>query len=388
MKEHFTLDPGIYFLNHGSFGACPASIQSRQQEYRNMLEKEPVRFMIRDLEEMIVQVKAALAAFLGTDAGSLVLLPNVTHGVNTVLKSIPWKPGDEIVTTNHIYGACRVLLQYLSASAGITFREARVPFPLKEKAQITESILAEFTPRTRLVFVDHVTSPTALIFPVDEIVEECNRRGIDCLVDGAHAPGALPLNLDSLGASWYTGNCHKWMGVPKSAAFLYARPDRRDILQPLAHSHFSSPDRSFAARFHWAGTLDPTPALCIPDAIRWGASLPEGGWEAIRHHNHSLACTARKIICEQLGIPLPCPDTMLTSMAAIPVGFTEKIVSSGLHSFDTLQETLFREYHIEIPVYPWHEKGIRILRLSAQIYNDLSQYEYLARILKKVLTRI
>ncbi len=383
MKELFTLDPGIHFLNHGSFGACPAAIQSRQKEYQTMVEREPVRFMIRDLEEMILHVKASLAAFLGTDAGSIVLLPNVTHGVNTVLKSIPWQPGDEIITTSHMYGACRVLLQYLSASAGITFREAGVPFPLTDQGQVTECILAAITNRTRLVFIDHVTSPTALIFPVEEIVSECNRRGIDCLVDGAHAPGALPLDLDALGASWYTGNCHKWMCTPKSAGFLYARPDRRDILQPLAHSHFSSPERPFTERFHWPGTTDPTPALCIPDAILWGESLLPGGWEAIRRHNHRLACEARKVICDALDIPPPCPDDMLTSMAAIPAGFTDKAVNSGLHSFDPLQETLFREYRIEILVYSWHACGTRILRLSSQLYNDLTQYEYLAGCLKK-----
>jgi isopenicillin-N epimerase len=375
------LDDRIHFLNHGSFGATPRAILNYQQSLRERLESEPVRFLARELEGLLDIARSQLADFLGADADNLAFISNATIGVNTILRSLIFEPDDEILITNHTYNACRNAIQFVVHRTGVKIVVAYLPFPLTSPQQIVEAILDKVSPKTKLALLDHVTSPTALIFPIETLVTELTRRGIDTLVDGAHAPGFVPLNLRFLGAAYYTANCHKWLCAPKGAAFLYVRKDKQDSIRPLAISHGANSTRTnrsrFRLEFDWMGTDDPTAYLCVPEAIRLMGSLLPGGWPALRERNRKLALEARRILGETLEVTMPCPDEMVGSMASIPLG---KIPLS----WELFQAKLMEEFQIEVPIVPWVDESC-LLRISAQFYNRLDQYQYLAEVLKSLI---
>lgn len=384
--ELWSLNPEILFLNHGSFGACPKAILQKQQEYSERFETEPVHFVLRELDGLLLKSKEALATFIGANAANLALVHNVTTAVNTVFKSYSWKEGDEVVITNHIYGACRIALHYVAERYKLRIHEVNIPFPLASSAEVTERICLAVSDKTRMLFIDHITSPTALRFPVEDLLKTLQNKPVDIFIDGAHAPGAIDLDLESLNVAFYTGNCHKWMCAPKGVGFLYVRPDKQDDIHPLSHSHFSGPGRSFSDRFHWGGTLDPTAMLCLQDVVGFIENTIDGGWNGMRNHNKNLALEARKIICETLKIPLPCPDDMITTMAAIPIGESKGNYKPGYNEIDELQQRLFENHRIEVPVYTWPDKRTRIVRPSGQIYNEREHYVKLAEILKTELS--
>ncbi len=276
------LDPDLAFLNHGSFGSCPRPVvELREAMYREM-ERQPIDFLVRRLEARFDAAREALAAFVGADPEDVVAVPNATAGVNSVLRSLLFEPGDELLTTDHAYNACRNALEFVASRTGARVAVARVPFPLQGPGEVIEAVLAAVTPRTRLALLDHVTSPTGLVFPVRELVAELAARGVDTLVDGAHAPGMLPLDIRELGAAYYTGNCHKWICAPKGAGFLWVRRDLQEQVRPLSISHGTNRPRAGRSRFHdefdWTGTDDPTPFLCVPAALRFlETALPGAG---------------------------------------------------------------------------------------------------------------
>lgn len=385
LADHWTLDPGVIFLNHGSFGACPRVVLDAQQRLREQMERQPVRFLQRELEPLLDASRAALAGFLKAVPENLVFVPNATAGVNAVVRSLVLKPGDELLTTNHDYNACRNVLAEAAARAGGKVVVARVPFPLADEQQIIDAILAAVTPRTRLAMIDHVTSPTALVFPIRKIVRQLEERGIETLVDGAHAPGAVPLDLDGLAPAYYTGNLHKWVCAPKGAAFLWARPDRQEALRPVVVSHGENtrrPGRSaFHDRFDWPGTWDPSAWLCVGEAIRWGAALFPGGWDELRDRNRDLAVAGRALIAGRLGIALPCPNQLLASMATLPLPeLLQKPPFNG-ERFDPVQTRLHDDRNIEVPIIRWGEPRRRWVRISAQAYNSTEDYRALAEAL-------
>ncbi|MEA2414158.1 MAG: isopenicillin-N epimerase [Thermoanaerobaculia bacterium] len=388
MKEHWLLDPTITFLNHGSFGAAPKAVLAKQNELRTQLEREPVRFMVRELEPLLDEARAVLAEFVGADPAAIAFVPNATAGVNAVLRSLDLDRHDELLVTTHEYNASRNALEYVAGIAGAKVVAVDVPFPLRSSDEIVERVLAVVTERTRLLLIDHVTSQTGLIFPIAKIIEELNRRGIDTLVDGAHAPGMFPLNLDTLGAACYTGNLHKWVCAPKGAAFLYVRENRRLGIRPVVISHGANATRTDRSRFHlefdWPGTFDPTAILSVPTALQFMASLVEGGWPEVMRRNHDLALRARDLLCNRLGIPHPAPDEMLGSMAAVPLGEGKPYVPT-LYG-DPLQDALF-EHNIEVPIHPWPHQPNRVLRVSAQLYNEIGDFEKLADALEELLPR-
>jgi isopenicillin-N epimerase len=388
MKQHWTLDPQITFLNHGSFGATPRVVLDRQSEYRAQIEREPVRFFVRELEPLIDESRAALAEFLGADPAGLAFVPNATAGVNAVLRSLDLDKLDELLVTTQEYNACRNALEYVAAIAGAKIVVADIPFPIASPDIIVERILEKVSDRTRLLVVDHVTSQTALIYPIERIVRELAARGVDTLVDGAHAAGFLPLDLRAIGAAYYTGNLHKWVCAPKGAAFLYVRENRRAGIRPVAISHgANSPrtDRSrFLIEFDWTGTFDPTPWLCVKDSLQFMAGVVEGGWPEVMRRNRALALRARDFLCETLFIEHPAPDEMLGAMAAVPLPDGTLSTAPALYG-DPLQDRLLFERNIEVPFVPWPHPPKRLIRISAQLYNDFQEYERLAAALREML---
>ena len=385
------LDPSIVFLNHGSFGACPLPVLEAQQRLREHIEREPVRFFVRELEERLDAARRELAALVGADPGDLVFVPNATYAVNSVLRSLEMKTGDELLTTDHEYNACKNALEFTAKRSGARVTVARVPFPLQSPDQVTAAVLDSVTPRTRLALIDHITSQTGLVFPIADLVSELAGRGVDTLVDGAHAPGMLPLDVRALGAAYYTGNCHKWLCAPKGAAFLAVRPDRQPAVRPLAISHGANSPRDDRSRyqieFGYTGTDDPTPFLCVPEAIRFLGSLFEGGLEELQDHNRTTARAARDILCTALGWKPPCPDSMIGSLAAVPPPDGSPAPPASPLYCDPLQDELLDRYRIEVPVIPWPHPPKRILRVSAQAYNRVEQYHQLADALKEILSQ-
>lgn len=376
------LDPAFTFLNHGSFGACLLAVQQRQQELRRQLEAQPVRFFGRSLEPLLDESRAVLAAFVGACLADLAFVPNATTGINTVLRSLSFRPGDELLTTDHEYNASRNALDFVAQQSGARVVVAEIPFPLTSPEQVVQSVLSRVTDRTRLLLIDHVTSQTALVLPISPLIQALADQGIDTLIDGAHAPGMVPLDLGELGAAYYTGNCHKWLCAPKGAAFLYVREDRRDRIRPLVISHgANSPrrDRSFFhLEFDWTGTGDPTPFLCVGMAIQHLAALLPGGWADIMSQNRALALWARERLSQRLDLALPCPDEMIGSMATLPLPAGDA---------DALYQALAEEFSIEIPIIPWRGQFNRLIRLSAQLYNTPADYDRLADVLAPLLAQ-
>jgi isopenicillin-N epimerase len=360
-----------------------------QQRLRERLERQPVRFLARELEGLLDETRAELAAFLDVDAAELVFVANATTGVNTVLRSLDLAPGDELVVTDHAYLACRNALDFVASAAGARVVVARIPFPIAAAAQATEAVARAVTDRTRLALIDHVTSPTGLVLPLDEIVRVLTGRGVEVLVDGAHAPGMVDLDVDALGADYYTGNCHKWLCAPKGAAFLWVRREHHERVRPLVISHGASFRRPGRSRLHqefdWTGTDDPTAVLSVPAALRFMGELWPGGWSELRARNRELALLARRLLCDALGIPAPSPDAMIGSLAAVPLPpGSDEPPRSPLYT-DPLQDTLMERWRIEVPIIPWPAPPQRLLRVAAQAYNGLDQYRTLARALAELL---
>ncbi len=389
VRDLWNLDKSFTFLNHGSYGAVPKSIIEEQHRLHLHIDSQPVRFFSREIEALMDRARERLAAFLGADPAGMVFVPNATTGVNTVLKSLDLKPGDEILVTDHTYNACNNAAEFVARKTGAKVVTVHVPFPIASPEVVTERVLASATKRTRLLLIDHVTSPTALVFPVADIVKEFRSRGIEVLVDGAHAPGMLPLDLRALEADYYTGNCHKWMCAPKGSAFLYVSDEARAKVRPLTISHGANStrtDRSFLhLEFDWTGTDDYTQFILLPDCIDFLGSVYPGGVAELMRRNHERAAWAMEYLCGVFGVPTPCPAAMLGSMASAPVlPPGEKVKEQGKPR-DPVQTRLFNEFRIEVPIMYRPSSGHRLVRVSAQAYNSEADYVYLAQSLLKIL---
>ena len=381
-RAQWPLDPEVVFLNHGSFGACPHVVLEAQSELRARMEAQPVRFLQREYEGLLDTARGELAAFLKARAEDLVFVQNATAGVNAVVRSLDFRPGDELLTTDHAYNACRNVLAEVARRSGVTVVVAEVPFPLAGEDDIFNAIMAKVTERTRLAMIDHITSPTALVFPVARLIRALERHDVEVLIDGAHAPGAVGLDLDGLRPHYYTGNLHKWVCAPKGAAFLWARPERQEALRPAIVSHGENIRRAgrsaFHDRFDWPGTLDPTAWLSVPAALRFGAGLLPGGWDELRERNHQLAIAARALVASRLGVPLACPNQLLSSMATIALPETLQRRAFNGERFDPIQAEIYEKARVEVPVMRWGQPARRWLRLSAHAYNATGDYRALA----------
>lgn len=390
--QNWFLDPEVTFLNHGSFGSCPRPVLEFQTKLRERLERQPLQFLVRELEELLDAARGTLAQFVGADTEDLVFVPSATNGVNTVLRSLTFQPGDELLVTDQEYNACRNALDYAASRSGAQVVAAKIPFPLQSAEQVLAAVLERVTPRTRLALIDHVTSQTGLVMPIERLAAGLAARNVDLLVDGAHAPGMVPLDLKALGATYYTGNCHKWLCAPKGAAFLHVQRERQEVIRPLTISHGANSrrtDRSrFLIEFGWTGTWDPSAYLSVPEAVRFVGSLLPGGWPAVMARNRALALAGRKLLCTALQIPEPCPDEFIGALAAVPITDAPKdgLPAAPFYEYP-LQDRLRIEHGIEVPIMPWPAPPKRLPRISAQLYNSLPQYELLAAVLIEALQK-
>jgi isopenicillin-N epimerase len=342
------------------------------------MEREPFRFLAYEREPLLENARDVLASFLGADREGLVFVNNATTGVNTVLRSLDLSSSDEILLTDHTYSACLNAAKHIASRTGAKIVTAHVPFPLESPEIVYQAVVQAVTPRTRLALIDHVTSPTGLVFPIDRIARALEERGVSVLVDGAHGPGMVDVDIESIGASWYAGNCHKWLCAPKGAAFLWVREDKRAATRPLVISLGRTPGKSVLhAEFDWVGTQDPTAVLCIPKAIEWLGAQVEGGWPALRNRNRELLIRARRLLLERWSIAPPCPESMLGMLASIRLSDT-KDERPGLHGFDSLHSILVEKHRIQVPVTCWPAHPKRLIRISAHLYNHIAEYEALA----------
>jgi isopenicillin-N epimerase len=389
LAQRWMLDPEVIFLNHGSFGATPIAVLREQSRIRHWIETEPLQFFDHHYLDELDRARAVLGEFLGATTDGLAFVTNATTGVNTVLNNVRLRYGEELLVTDHEYNACRNAIDAAAEGAGARVVVVRIPFPLASEGEVVERILDGISERTRLLLVDHVTSQTGLVLPIDRLVREVQARGVDVLVDGAHAPGMVGLDLDTLGAAYYTGNCHKWLCAPKGAAFLHVRADRVEDLRPLVISHGANAIAKNRSRFHlehdWTGTRDPSAWLAVPSALDEMESMVEGGWKAILDRNRKLVLNGRKSLCDTLGIDPPCPESMIGSLASLPLPEGNDGPVNELFPFDGLQERLFADFRIEVPVISWPSPPGRVIRVSAQLYNRQEQYEMLADALRTLL---
>ncbi len=392
LSRHWSLDPEIVFLNHGSFGACPTRVLDAQRRVREQMERQPVRFLTRDAPLLLAQARGVLGRFIGASPEALAFVPNATTGLNAVLRSLSLAAGDELLVTDHEYNASRNALEYVAARNGARVVVASIPFPVANPESICEAVLRRVTARTRLALLDHVTSQTALVLPVGALIGELEASGVQVLIDGAHAPGMLALDIEALAPSYYTGNCHKWICAPKGAGFLWVREDRREIVRPAVISHGANApvprSERFRAEFDWMGTSDPSAALAVPEAIRFLGGLLPGGWEEVRARNHELALEGRRLLADALRVEEPCPAGMVGSMAAIALPASNRFpIPEATHVFgpNPLHDALLRDHRIEVPVLTDPAGKTRLVRVSAQLYNTRGDYERLAEALLALL---
>ncbi len=378
MLQQWLLDPGIVYLNHGTVGAPPRRVLAAQQAIRDEIERQPSRYLLRDLvglgvgvphheTSMLRRAARAVAAFLGAGGDDLVFVENVTTGINAVLRSLDLREGDEILTTDHVYGAVANAAAYAARRCRARVVSVEIPYPTLRAEAVVGAVAAAIGPRTRLAIIDHVTSETALVLPVGEIAALCRARGVPVLVDGAHAPGAIPLDIESLEVDWYAANLHKWAHAPRSCGFLWAAPGRHAGIHPPVISW--GLDQGFLVEFDWSPTRDPSPFLAAPEGI---ACLTDWGFEAVYSYNHGLAWEAAQRLSRRWGTPLGTGEAMVGSMVTLPL--PERFGSTPDDSI-RLRDVLLFEDRIEVQIHP--RQGRLWIRISAQIYNDGDDIERL-----------
>ncbi len=378
LKDFFLLDPNVIFLNHGSFGATPKPVFESYQRWQLELERQPVEFLGRRHNGLMRASRAALAEFVGTSENNVVYVTNVTVGLNIVARSLELGPGDEVLSTDHEYGALDRTWRFLATEKGFANIKSQISLPLPAPEEFVEHFWKSVTPHTRVIFISQISSPTAIIFPVAEICARARREGIITVIDGAHVPGQIPLALDLLGADFWSGNLHKWLMSPKGSGFLYARPEVQHLLNPLVVSwgyEAEIPGPSHFIDYHeWMGTRDPAAFLAVPDAIQF---QKEHAWDVVQEDCFTLAEYAQGIICGLTNLPAlhkPGAQTFRQVVAmSLPVN-TDVIA---------LKTRLYDEYHIEVPVHVWN--GHKLIRVSVQGYNTRDDIDALYAALKALL---
>jgi isopenicillin-N epimerase len=377
LRDEWMLDPEITYLNHGTVGAPPRRVLQAQQAIRDAIERQPSRVLLREVVSLVGVLRtepgrmraaaSAVAGFVGARGDDLVFVDNATTGVNTVLRSLGLRAGDEVLVTDHTYGAVANAAAFAAREAGATVRTVELPYPVGDGGGLADSVAAGLGPRTRIAIVDHITSESALVLPLHEIASRCREKGVPILVDGAHAPGAIPVDIPSLGVDWYTANLHKWAFAPRSCGFLWAAPGRQAGLHPLVISW--GLDKGFAAEFDWVGTRDPSHFLAAPDGI---AFLRELGTEAVQRYNHDLVWAAARTLSERWGTALGMDESVVGPMATIPL---PPELGTTRDDAARLRDALLFEDRIEVQVHA--ARGRLWARVSAQVYLELGDFERL-----------
>ena len=379
LRELFLLREDLVFLNHGSFGACPRAVHRCYQQLQNELESNPVAFLNedRELPGRLREARQALARYLGARRDDLVFVPNATYGLNVAARCLALAAGDEVLVTDHAYGAVERTWRFICERRGARLVTARLDLPVESPDQVVEEIWRQVTERTRVLCLDHLTSPTALVLPVAELVRRARRDGILTVIDGAHAPGQLPVDLEELGADIYVGNCHKWLLAPKGAGFLWARAEVQPLLEPLVVSWGWQSDRPGPSRFvdeqERTGTRDPAAYLAVPAAI---AFQQRHDWPRVQRRCHALLQQARAEVSRLTGLAAICPDDRLwyAQMHTLPLPACDHV---------RLQRELLERFRIEIPVLRWRDRVY--LRISVQGYNTPRDLEALLQALSVLL---
>lgn len=375
-ESDFFLDPSITFLNHGSFGATPQPVFEAYQRFQLQLEKEPVEFLGRQASTLLGHARESLAEYLHSEKDDLVFVPNATHGINIIAHSLNLGPGDEVLTTDHEYGAMDRTWQFLSDEKGFDYRAVVISLPIPSKEFFVDELFETITPKTKVIYLSHITSPTALIFPVKEVCEKARKMNILTVIDGAHAPGQIDLDLSELGVDIYTGNCHKWLCAAKGSAFLYARHEVQHLVKPLVVSWGWRAEQPGPSQFidylEWMGTRDISPFLSVPFAIEY---QKDHRWNKVRSDCHDKVAWINREITALFGTESLSSDSIwFGQMVSIPL--PDSIPPADLH------DLLFSEYQIEVPVFHWKDKTL--IRVSVQIYNDLKDLEFLIYALKRI----
>lgn len=378
MLSHWPLDPEVTYLNHGTVGVTPKRVLAAQQRIRDEIERQPSRYMLRELvhipkvqecEHPKMRAAAEVVAhFMGAKGDDLVFVDNTTTGINAILRSLEFREGDEIVILDHAYGAIANAAAYVARRSGARVKTATLPYPAYDPNAFLDAITNALTPRTRLAIIDHITSESALILPIKEIARSCREHGVPILADGAHAPGALPLDIPDLGVDWYVGNLHKWAFAPRSCGFIWAKPEHQKSLHPAVISW--GLDKGFAAEFDWIGTRDPSPFLAAVDGV---AFMRELGVEAMQKYNHSLAWTAAQKLTDRWGTKLGMSEAMVGTMSTFPL--PEKLGTTKEEAYH-LRKSLLNEDKIEVQLHSWRNR--LWVRISAQVYNDESDLDRLS----------
>ena len=369
-KADFLIRDDIIFFNHGSFGACPRPVFERYQAWQRELEAQPVEFLLRRRAALMAEARAAIADYFNVPADEIVFVANATAGLNIALRSLPLRSGDEILTTDHEYGAVNRLLEFVAAKTGARVKRHRVRLPYVSDEAFADGFLTDATDRTKAIVISHITSPTALIFPVEHICQRARELGILTIIDGAHAPGQLPLDLAALGAEIYSGNFHKWLCAPKGSAFLHARREHHDWLEPLIVSHGWVEGSGFVEQNEWSGTRDIAPYLTVPAAIDYQRAHD---WGRVRAECHALAARAQREICEHYGLP-PLSQDQFAQMVTIPLPHCDAAA---------IKERLYAEHRIEVPL--GELAGYCGIRISVQAYNTAEDLERLLAALKLLI---
>ncbi len=377
LRDLFLLRSDVVFLNHGSFGACPRPVFEAYQRWQLELERQPVEFLGRRFNDLMREARQALGAFVGANADDLVYVTNATVGLNIVARSLELAPGDEILSTDHEYGALDRTWRFICGKRGAHYIRQPVPLPIESAEQVIEAIWSGVTPRTRVLFISHITSPTAIIFPIAELIRRSRQAGIITVVDGAHAPGQIPLDLDGLEADFYSGNLHKWALAPKGAAFLYARREAQHLVEPLVVSWGWQSEKPGLARFideqEWQGTRDIAAYLTVPSATQF---MQEHNWPQVQRQCRELLSYARKRISALTGLPPLVPDSpeWFVQMAAFPLPACDA---------ETLKQRLYDEFAVEVPIIVWN--GQPLVRVSSQTYNTQKDVDTLVSALASLL---
>jgi len=377
IKDQFLLAPDVVFLNHGSFGATPKPVFAAYQEWQRELERQPVEFLDRRFAERMAISRAALASHLGTQRDNLVYVTNATVGVNIVARSLELGPGDEVLSTDHEYGACDRTWRFLAQKRGFTYLNQPISMPLTSMDDFVEQLWKGVTARTRVIYLSHITSPTAVIFPVAEVCRCAREQDILTVIDGAHTPGQISLNLEGMGPDFYTGNLHKWLCAPKGAGFLYARPEVQNLLEPLVVSWGWQSEKPGPSQFvdhhEWWGTRDIAAFLSVPAAIQF---QEENDWDTVRADCHRLAVQAEMRIRALTGLPSQySDDSWYAQMVTAPLPSETDIMA--------LKVRLYDDYRIEVPFVEWN--GKKLIRVSVQGYNTQDDIDRLVTALTNTL---